>query len=277
MAGPVTILYIAWVAGAGGLVLCMPTVRPDGKRLRWAGLIVALGGLVGIASQWLAWIGDQPGCGYFIAFASIAVIAAACVVVQSRPVYSALYFMLVVLAVAGLCVLVTAEFLGAALVIVYGGAILVTYIFVIMLAQQATQSTYDTTAHTPIAATVIGFALIAATTQAMAPNAASTRKQNVDVQHAVMNTPVETTTVSDESKPQAASQSVGNTKAIGMSLMQGYVVAIEVAGVLLLIAMVGALIIARKRIEPEAMTPGELAVARQEQDLHRRGREAAPF
>ena len=54
-----------------------------------------------------------------------------------RPVYSAVYFVLVVLATTGLCVLAAAEFLAAALVIVYGGAIMVTYIFVIMLAQQA--------------------------------------------------------------------------------------------------------------------------------------------
>ena len=59
------------------------------------------------------------------------------VVTHPKPVYSALYFVLTVFASAGLFVLLWAEFMAAALVLIYAGAILVTYVFVIMLAAEA--------------------------------------------------------------------------------------------------------------------------------------------
>ena len=71
---------------------------------------------------------------YFWIFSAIALVGAVRVVTHPRPVYSALYFVLTVFATAGLFVLLWAEFMAAALVLIYAGAILVTYVFVIMLA-----------------------------------------------------------------------------------------------------------------------------------------------
>ena len=62
-------------------------------------------------------------------------------ITHPRPVYSALYFVLTVFATAGLFILLWAEFMAAALVLIYAGAILITYVFVIMLASQATSPT----------------------------------------------------------------------------------------------------------------------------------------
>ena len=96
------------------------------------------------------------------------------VITHPRPVYAALYFILTVLASAGLFLLLSAEFMAFALVIVYAGAILITYLFVIMLATQAPEegheevlAEYDTAAREPIAATVVGFVLLGALTVMM--------------------------------------------------------------------------------------------------------------
>jgi NADH:ubiquinone oxidoreductase subunit 6 (subunit J) len=122
-----------------------------------------------LAVFWTRWIGPEfRGRAFFIIFAAIAVVAAVRVVTHPRPIYSALYFVLVVLAVTGLCVLATATFLAAALVIVYGGAILVVYLFVIMLAQQGGMAPYDATSREPLAAVTLAFLIAAAATQAMA-------------------------------------------------------------------------------------------------------------
>ena len=74
---------------------------------------------------------------YFWIFSAIAIFGAVRVVTHPRPVYSALYFVLTVFATAGLFILLWAEFMAAALVLIYAGAILVTYVFVIMLAAEA--------------------------------------------------------------------------------------------------------------------------------------------
>ena len=59
------------------------------------------------------------------------------------PVYAALWFALATLGVCGLFLLQSAPFLAAATIIVYAGAIIVTFLFVIMLAQQQGRSVYD--------------------------------------------------------------------------------------------------------------------------------------
>ena len=83
-------------------------------------------------------------------------------IVQQRPVYSALFFVLVVMSVCGAMVMLEAFFMAFALVIVYAGAILVTYMFVLMLAQQASDSdsegeipSYDRISRDPVSAVFV--------------------------------------------------------------------------------------------------------------------------
>ncbi len=67
-----------------------------------------------------------------------------CSTVTSRnPVYSALWFASVVLSTSGLFLLADAPFLAAGTIIVYAGAIIVTFLFVIMLAQMEGKAHYD--------------------------------------------------------------------------------------------------------------------------------------
>src|SRR5688500_18822765 len=107
---------------------------------------------------------------YFWIFSLIALGGAVRVITHPRPVYSALYFVLTVFATAGLFVLLMAEFMAAALILIYAGAILVTYVFVIMLASQSTSpdarsgvrqvTEYDAVSRGPVVAASVGFALM---------------------------------------------------------------------------------------------------------------------
>jgi NADH-quinone oxidoreductase subunit J len=81
---------------------------------------------------------------------------------QSNPVHAALSFALVVLASCGLYLLLAAPFLMAATIIIYAGAIVVTFLFVLMLAQQEGPSDADTRSREPLLATVTGFLLLGA-------------------------------------------------------------------------------------------------------------------
>ncbi|MCS6977918.1 MAG: NADH-quinone oxidoreductase subunit J [Gemmatales bacterium] len=98
----------------------------------------------------------------FWVFALLAVASGVAMIVQRNPVYSALWFAQVVLSTCGLFLLQAAWFLAAATVIVYAGAIVVTFLFVIMLAQQTGLAPYDRQAREPLLACIAGFALLAA-------------------------------------------------------------------------------------------------------------------
>jgi NADH-quinone oxidoreductase subunit J len=69
----------------------------------------------------------------FIIFALIAIVAAVGVVISRRPIYSALFLLLNFASLAALYVMLQAQFLAAVQVIVYGGAIVVLFLFVVML------------------------------------------------------------------------------------------------------------------------------------------------
>ncbi len=98
----------------------------------------------------------------FYAFAGVAVAAGALLITQKNPVYAALSFALVVLSTCGLFLLQAAPFLMAATIIVYAGAIVVTFLFVIMLAQQEGITAADQRSREPFLASLAGFVLIAA-------------------------------------------------------------------------------------------------------------------
>lgn len=285
------LLYAFLVLGAAGLYLILPRTRPDARRLRSAGTLIGAAALIGVVAYLLRWMGPAfEGRAFFIIFAVMAVAGAVRVITHPKPVYSAVYFILVVLASTGLCFLAAAEFLGAALLIIYGGAILVTYIFVIMLAQQAGQSAYDREAREPFAAVLVGFLLLAATGQALAARdpiaQEAARSRGHSYRYVLARAsegearPVADPADNDQAAAAEADQSAhdpGNTREVGSVLTTAYAVAVELAGVLLLVAVVGAIAIARKRIEPEAMTPEERRQLEEKEDLHQRGRQAAPF
>ena len=78
---------------------------------------------------------------FFYVFGVGAIIGGVLTITSRNPVYSALWFALVVIATAGLFLLAGASFLAAGTIIVYAGAIIVTFLFVIMLAQMEGKAT----------------------------------------------------------------------------------------------------------------------------------------
>jgi NADH-quinone oxidoreductase subunit J len=99
----------------------------------------------------------------FYIFAFLAVLAGGLMVTQSNPVYAALSFALVVLSTCGLFLIQAAPFLMAATIIIYAGAIVVTFLFVIMLAQQEGYSSADLLSREPFLGAMAGFVLMGAT------------------------------------------------------------------------------------------------------------------
>lgn len=215
-----TLLLTVLAAGALGLFLAMPGGRTLGARL--GAVALALAGVAVLTA-----LGRHLGTGpwsWYLGFAAVMLFAAVRVITHGKPVYSALYFVLLIVSGAGLVILMGVEFLAYALVIVYAGAILVTYLFVIMLAQQAFPAAYDTHARQPFWGCVAGFFLIALlATRLLLPGVAA--------EAAVTGAPA---------------GELDNFTVVGTRLLTEYVIGIQVVGVLLLAAMVGAIAIARR-------------------------------
>src|SRR5256885_17256099 len=112
---PVTILVLCVVAGVGTILL-LPGKRESS--IRWIGGLIVLAALLIFIAVIVREGAAMRGEGvYFWLFSGIAVISAIRVISHAKPVYSALYFVLTVLAVAGVVVLVLAGVVGAGLVL----------------------------------------------------------------------------------------------------------------------------------------------------------------
>jgi NADH-quinone oxidoreductase subunit J len=175
----------------------------------------------------------------FCIFGGSALVSGAMLVTQERPVYAALWFVMVVLSVAGLLLLLQAQFVAAVLVVVYAGAILVTYLFVIMLAVRAGMPEYDTHAHRPLGACIAAFLLIAAFWTALPRGEYPAAPAPADP----------TATASAEPTQERIDAAVvgRHTRSLATRLFSRHVVALETAGVLLLVAMAGAIVMARRK------------------------------
>lgn len=98
----------------------------------------------------------------FYAFSGLTIVSGTLLITQHNPARSALSFALVVLCTCGLFLLLAAPFLMAATIIIYAGAIVVTFLFVLMLAQQEGFNNADDRSREPLLAVVTGFVLLAA-------------------------------------------------------------------------------------------------------------------
>ncbi len=269
-------------------------LRPSPLSLRVTMIVVgvaAAGWLIGLIIGSLCAFSDVSQGVFFIIFSLFAVGSALRMVTHDRPVYSALYFVLVVLATAGLFLLLEAEFMAFALIIVYAGAILVTYMFVLMLANQAdspdepgTQALYDCLPREPAGAVAVGFLLLCLITGTIRGGASSLPSQGNELtkwstlEH--LSKQFEANVLELDSTfawpPQESAEgnvirhngtdafvvsSTGetlvlpsaflprNTQQVGWSLVNDFPVSLELAGVILLMAMFGAAILARRAIE----------------------------
>src|ERR1700682_3978633 len=126
-------ILLCMALGLAAIYLLLPRLRPypHGWGGAAGGVALVLGGLLLIRPG-----GFWPERVLFYAFSASAVVFGALLVTQSNPARAALCFALVVLSTCGLFLLQAAPFLMAATIIIYAGAIIVTFLFVLMLAQQ---------------------------------------------------------------------------------------------------------------------------------------------
>jgi NADH-quinone oxidoreductase subunit J len=256
------------VLGAAGMYLMLPhrheTARP--RREYAAGAISS-----SLAVLLFLGFTTPPGpvlATMFFYLFSIAALSGGLLTVTSRnPVHSALWFASVVLATAGLFLLAGAPFLAAGTVIVYAGAIIVTFLFVIMLAQLEGKAPYDRAARTPGAATFSCFLLL----WALIYSVSALQRQPTGVAHQAQGelaaekslhrgrdlsqafhlpetSPYGTILARTLPPPLLIRDSNGadkpNVAGLGESLYTVHLVTVALAGVLLFVALVGAVAIA---------------------------------
>ena len=161
----------------------------------------------------------------FWACFGVSVPAAVMVVTRRNPVYSALWLLVCFLAFAGVFLTLSAPFLAAIHVLVYTGAILVPFLFVIMLLnlrQEELGLEYPRWVQGLAALICVGVGagvvFVLAKSEEVGPGFAA---------------------VSDE---------FGGVREVGRTLFGGFVLHFELVGILLLVAMIGAMLMARKKI-----------------------------
>lgn len=299
------LLYVACGLGALGVFVALPKRSPSPFII---GAVIAATGLGALLVALGLKAGPEalPNIHFYI-FGGLALVSALRVITHPRPVYAALWFVMAILSSSGLYVILSAEFMAFALIIVYAGAILITYLFVIMLATEAPSEEepealqgYDRLARDPLVAVLAGFLLLAALTgmfgkgaDSLAPNAE--RRADHVAKLMLMPRTVESIlrqSTAPDGRPLIASgekiardaggmprmnldpvrgqitiaQPAGgdrvvlasdfprslkldNTQALAHTFIGGHPGSIEIAGVILLMAMVGAVVLARKKVE----------------------------
>ena len=159
----------------------------------------------------------------FILFAGLAIGCALAVVAQRNPLYSAISLIGVFISLACLYVMLAAPFIAAVQVIVYAGAIMVLVVFVIMLLNVEEEERKRTRLKF-LVPTAIAFAAILIAEVAFI--LVSVQEFRVDQTNAVSN--------------------VGLTHSIGSQLFTRYLLPFEITSILLLMAIVGAMTLARR-------------------------------
>ncbi|MBK5097402.1 MAG: NADH-quinone oxidoreductase subunit J, partial [Gemmatimonadetes bacterium] len=152
-------------------------------------------------------------------------------IASRNPVASLLYLVLAFFALSGIFVMLDAHFLAAVQVIVYAGAIMVLFLFVIMLLNLGHREELDMRSHlTRVAALVAGsslFALVAALVLRGEQSSLASDEGGV-VMEAIL-------------------RSRGAVGAVAEPLFRSYLVPFELTSLLLLVAIVGAIVLARRR------------------------------
>lgn len=223
-------LLASWLSIAAAGVWLM--LQRRGRWSHWFGFLLLLIGGLGTTFTFGAPTGPLVPVALLWLFGGGALLCGTLMITSPNPVHSALWFALSTLSVCGLFLMQDAPFLAAATIIVYAGAIIVTFLFVIMLARQRGSAAYDPHLHQPLLATMASFILLAAllTTLRQPPPAPLSP----------------TVAVHSLSRPDA-DQPLGTMHGLGRALFGDYLFAVELAGTLLLIAGVGAIAMAPRR------------------------------
>jgi NADH-quinone oxidoreductase subunit J len=168
----------------------------------------------------------MAGTALFFLFAGFAIMSAISMVYHKNPLYSAMSLVGVFIALSCIYVSLAAPFIAAVQVLIYAGAVMVLVVFVIMLLNLDEQNRDNRLRYLYAVGSGLGLLLLA---------------QTFFIFYAVVRAP-----------QQAADQAVtaGKTLSIGESMYTVYLLPVEIVGVLLLMAVIGAVILARRLQEP---------------------------
>ncbi|MDC0539543.1 NADH-quinone oxidoreductase subunit J [Candidatus Pelagibacter sp.] len=164
---------------------------------------------------------------FFYIFSLIAIVSAIMVTVSKNTVHSVFFLILDFISISCLFIMIGAEFLGMIMLIIYVGAVAVLFLFVVMMlnvAQQKNQwfSARESSKHIPVGliiSTIIFFELIIVIGGwKYKPDLVSSMSLNID-------------------------NSISNTHAIGYVLYTDYIHIFQLSGMILLVAMIGAIVL----------------------------------
>jgi NADH-quinone oxidoreductase subunit J len=162
----------------------------------------------------------------FLILGALALISGVLVVFQVHPLRSALWLIVNFFAVAGIYLLAHAEFIAAIQVIVYAGAIMVLFLFVIMLLNLRQP---EAAPKIPFYGQKLGGIILAVFTALILMYGFSLAKF--------------------PAAKEMAAPALGNTESIAVSLFTNYLLPFEVTSVLLLVAIVGAVVLAKTKLK----------------------------
>jgi NADH-quinone oxidoreductase subunit J len=165
--------------------------------------------------------------GTFIVLSVLILVSAVLVITRHNAVHSIIWLTVTLFGVAGIFLLQHAEFLFAVQVILYVGGIMVLFLFVVMLVDIDISSRQARFARQWQVAVVTAVLVLAEIAYALYNRGHG------------LNLPVRS----------AAAAPMGNTQAVGMVLYQNYMLGAEIASLLLLVAMVGAVIMAKRKLQ----------------------------
>jgi NADH-quinone oxidoreductase subunit J len=167
----------------------------------------------------------------FYFFASVAVLSAALMITRRNTIHSAVFLITTLLATAGIFLQLRAEFLFVAQIILYVSGIMVLFVFVIMLVRLDVVLSQIKFSGQKWVSLIVALVLFVQVTVMLW---ASRKLPGAGLPDA---------TTADRLPP--------NSEALAQNLFGAYLLPFEIASVLLLVAMVGAVVMAKKRTEPE--------------------------
>ncbi len=160
----------------------------------------------------------------FLVLSFIAVVTAVMVVIQRNPVHSAIFLMFTVFSVAGVFVLAGAEFLAAIQIVIYAGAIIVLFLFTMMLLDLREVMRSRLTDPQKWVAIPLAVLLL--------------------MEVAVIGSSTVTTAPQGQYSIEAVTRMGGNTQVFGKVLYYDFLLPFEVASLVLLLAIIGAIALA---------------------------------
>jgi len=257
---PGVLLATAVTSLAVSLWLLLPKAGRSGPwSRRMGGLLGLLAlGLFIVTGQRLGNLGEEA---VLLTVSLVAVVSAAATITCRSPVYAAIWFALCLAGVAGVLLVLGAQFLGVATIVVYAGAILVMFLFVLMLAQPSGLTTSDRITNEPLLSAVAGAVLLGLLSLSIgrlsAEEAACCRLPSKAA--ALSGAAATPTPATAEGFDLLAADQVAR---LGGELFGRHLVAVEAVGVLLLVALIGAIAIVSHGLEGDQAETSSLQEGR---------------